>query len=411
MVKLSWSKLEKKQKDYLYSLKNKLFLMASYEVDTKKIAEIIEMHEKKYELIIIGLFNEKYLEGFEGSSQFLSMQTEKFNESEKLNEEEKNSEEEREKEKECVVNNEKKLLIIDKKQFFQKENILFLEYSYKDTKYVIRELKPDKVIAFNGSWKNALQYNAFYWEILENKIEFLKESPFASEDEAIYYGNSIYAIEKGKIDGKISKKESVFNKRELYDLCGEIKSLSWDWTGQTGACLVMPINENLCDPENDFKVGYSKNKKKGETKNSIKKKDCIGSINDEALYKIISWGFNEVIPYQAYMRHNGSLRELEKAEIGKNIELGNSIHAEMSCLASFVSEENVLKEKSFTRKKSNKVDLKKCELWVTKFPCPYCASVLSKIKLKKICFFEDYPNDYGYFLLQKSGISLEKVGL
>lgn len=230
------------------------------------------------------------------------------------------------------LENSKPFSVIKREVKINSEKALYLDYYYNDTKYVIRELAPSEIIGFNGSWSDCLHFNSFYWEAIKINAQFHSLSPFDSEKEAKTYCMKF----KDNFDNIINCK---FDADELRKLTIEISKLSWDWTGQTGAILT------------------------------------------DAKQKVISYGFNEILPYQSAMMHNGSVKEQEHGEIGKNIELLETIHAEMAAIINADS------------------SLKDTILWVSKFPCPYCARVIAKSKIKKVIHVHDYANKTGYSIL------------
>ncbi len=218
---------------------------------------------------------------------------------------------------------------------FDDEKLIGLDYFYSDTKYVVRELTPSVVVGYNGSWSKCIHYNEFYWEVIANGSKFISLSPFVSEKAAREYADRF----NGEFENVIGKK---YSETKLKDLCIKLSKLSWDWTGQTGAVLT----------------------------------DSAGVV--------LSYGFNELLPYQSVMMHKGSLKERDRGEVGKNIELLETVHAEMSAIL-------MAGERA--------VSLDGKTLWVSKFPCPYCARILAKSKIKKVKFVEDYPEKSGYSIL------------
>lgn len=293
MVNLLWANLSAKQKEYVRSFDKKLFILGGIYVNQEQFEKLIKEYISKDFLVIIGNLLDKYIPKLEDSKPFK------------------------------VVKRETKI---------DSERLFSLDYYYNDTKYIIRELKPSKIIGFNGSWSDCLHFNSFYWEAIKVGAEFQSLSPFKSEDEAKNYCLQF----KDNFDSIIGQR---FNADELKKLTLDISKLSWDWTGQTGALLT-----------------------------------------DSAL-KVISYGFNEIMPYQSTMMHNGSLKEREHGEIGKNIELLETIHAEMATII------------------NANFSLKDTTLWVSKFPCPYCARVIAKSKIRKVMYVNDYSNESSYSIL------------
>lgn len=343
MVHLYWNKLSEKQKQYVRSVTDKSFILGMVFVNSQKLKDTITNELKKNRLVIVGDLFEEYVYGLEGGEQFRKM---KFEAIEKL------------------------LGTIDKKY---QNLIIQLTYSNLEFKYIIRELKPNKFIAFYGSWNGVMHYNPIYWECIKNKLEVIMDSPFISESEAMKYTNEINLLNYANLKKKwksIDFKKFTFDKKlsfktgDIVELCKDVSTLSWDWTGRTGACLT---------------YGSEKRKTKNEKlMDGVWNLDQIKSefLEEEEL-KVIAFGQNKVSPFEAYMHLNGSRREKEFAELGKQAELMETVHAEVHAII------NALKLG---------YDLSKATLWVTKCPCSICARIIKETGISRVIYLDEYQN-------------------
>jgi deoxycytidylate deaminase len=225
-----------------------------------------------------------------------------------------------------------------------------LHHFHKDIKYIIKELKPSKVIFVNGSWAGQIHYRSEYWQALDVGAKVELVSPFTSEREGKNYeqiANSEQRI------AKLYKKTKKYSDKELLGIAKKIAKASWDWIGQIGAVLA----------------------KKG---------------------RILAIACNRVVPYQAYQMHFGSIREKRHIPAQEMLETQLTNHAESEIL-------------EITRRQ--KINLKGTTLYINIFPCPTCAKMLSRTEIETIVYSQDHNlgNDFGYKVLEMSGKKLKRI--
>ncbi len=235
----------------------------------------------------------------------------------------------------------------DEKQI---KSIAILKHFHKDTKYIIKELKPFKVMFINGSWAGQIHYQSFYWKACDvgAKIELI--SPFTSDREARRFAMKVCKeYEKTKLYSKTKK----YGEKEIFQILNKKRKQSWDWIGQVASALV-----------------------KGG--------------------KILALEHNKVLPYEAYQMHNGSIRERMQIPSQEMIETQLTNHSECEVLESA---------------RRRKLNLKGSKLYVNLFPCPVCAKILSRTEIDEIVYCKDYNlgNDIGYKILKMMGKKLKRV--
>jgi len=228
------------------------------------------------------------------------------------------------------------------------ERLAGMKHFHKDAKYIIRELKPKKVLFVNGSWKGQIHYTSMYWEAVNNYIKVELISPFASDLEAKSWER------KASIDiTTLYKKTKKYTDKELLEIAHQVSKASWDWIGQVGAVLA---------------------------RNG----------------RILSLGYNRVVPYQAYQMHFGSIRERLFTPAQEMIETQMTNHAECEIL------ETVRREK---------INLKNSTLYINMFPCPVCAKMLARSEILGIVYSHDHnlEHDFGYKCLLACGKKLKRI--
>lgn len=232
-----------------------------------------------------------------------------------------------------------------------------LKHESQNIKYIIRELQPGKIVRFNGTWADVMHYQKEFWEAyyIGQKIEVV--SPFASEESAVQYAEKVDKKNKQEFEkylaALIKSKKGKLTDSDFLAVANKISYLSWDWTGRTGAVLVQD----------------------GE---------------------VVSWSENVVVPYQSYIFHEGALREKTHAPVGENVEMGETNHAESGCIVKAL-------------KSGKKVDVAKCVLYTSKFPCPVCARIVADFGVKEIVYEQEYVNEIGYKVLSKAGVNCRKL--
>jgi deoxycytidylate deaminase len=313
MQTLDWNTISDKDKRRLKDKKKLTFLAGPIQMSQWRIRELISA----YSPLVFGSLKDEEIPGLEGSLQFQPLK-------------------------------ESFLLQVLKRKVLRTQRLTFLKHFHKDTKYIIRELKPKKVLFMNGSWKGQIHYTSMYWEAVNRNIPVTLLSPFCSEQEAKRFER------KMSIDiTTFNKKMKKYSDSELLHIARKVRNASWDWIGQVGAVLA---------------------------KNG----------------KILSVGFNRVLPYQAYQMHFGSLREKIFTPAQEMIETQMTNHAECEIL------EDV---------RRRKITLKGSTLYINLFPCPVCAKMLARSEISGIVYREDHNlgNDFGYKVLELSGKNIRRI--
>jgi dCMP deaminase len=325
MLKLDWNKLNPKQREQIKSIRPLNLLLGGIEMTQKAFSEFVTKHTSDGATLIIGVLNNSEINGLEGAKHFQPFtfsQVEKY-----LND---------------LIQAEK----------INPSKVAILKYDFENSKYVLRELNPDRVFRVNGSGANVIHYQQIFWDAysIDKKIEQI--SPYFDEKEAKVVSSKKYQESKEELELKTLQGTSDgISDKYLKNVLLDVLNLSWDWTGRTSALIV----------ENS---------------------------------KLISWGENRVLGYPGYMLHNGSLREINKASLGENLEYGETVHAEQEAILKAVG-----KVKSFEN----------CTLYTSKFMCPVCSRIVAASGIKKVVYLDEYTNKLGYKLVEMCGVEVERM--
>ncbi len=109
--------------------------------------------------------------------------------------------------------------------------------------------------------------------------------------------------------------------------------------------------------------------------------------------KIIASACNHGLPTNFDTALYGDPRSQFNA--GESIEICSCIHSESSIVAQAAKDKNI--------------SLEGADIYVSTFPCPICAKLLSETGIKRVFYKEGYSKGEGKEVLQSSGIKLIKV--
>lgn len=236
--------------------------------------------------------------------------------------------------------------------------LYILQYFQRDLPHILEKIPIRSCVLVNGSWKFAFHNSPAYAQLVRLGIAPEYISPFSDETEAKEYGKAMSA----KISKNFTKNMEQFPFLEEEDeerlfQSWVVARMSFDYTYQTGAVLF---------------------------KNS-----------SEAKGKYLGYGVNEVVPYDTYAMHYGSLREQHFSPTN-DLNYYDTIHAEMQLLVKVANE-----RKAYTGS----------TLYINLMPCPTCARVLAQTKIKEIVYMYDHSDGYAARLLEKAGKKVRRVHL
>jgi len=240
-----------------------------------------------------------------------------------------------------------------------RNDIIIFHYYQRDWIYILKELDFKAIILINGSWHRMIHVRPEFWEIVNKKTPYKLVSAFVNEEEAkkkFSIFNSQFSNKKFKnlkLKIKNSKKD-LFTIEQLMQISLDAASHSWDWVFQTGCALAKENNKG---------------------------------------YEFLLSSHNTVVPYESYSSHFGSVRE-------KNFSPPNDAnhydtnHAEVELLI---------------KAGDQKIDLDGTTLFINLLPCPSCAKMISRTKIKEIAYKHDHSDGYAFKLLTQSGKIVRRI--
>lgn len=234
-----------------------------------------------------------------------------------------------------------------------KYKIYTLSYFQRETKHLIEKLAFSRVLLVRGSWKFAFHTQPTYYALVNRTMPYEMISPFVDEAEARSFEHVI-TKELATCIPKTSTSK-VYTESEMLALAGRVATLSFDNTFQTGAVL-------------GRKVG------KGG-------------------YRLLTYGFNAVVPYQTYAMHHGASREKHFSP-PNDLNHYDTNHAEVELLL---------------RASKEKISLEGTTLFVNLMPCPTCTRMLSQTDIAGVVCAFDHSGGYAADMFAASGRSVRVV--
>lgn len=228
-----------------------------------------------------------------------------------------------------------------------KNKLYTLKYSQRDTKYIFEKIKPRKVLLINGSWYHGFHHRPEYYSLVSNSIPFEKISPFASGQEAKSYA----------ANAKLSPlpRQGNFSEAEMMDLADLAATHSYDYSG--------------------LQTGVSLGRKSGKK------------------YDLISLAHNEIVPYETYSMHHGSIREKFYSPM-HDLNYYDTLHAEVVTLIGA---------------QKNKLDLRGTTLFINLLPCPTCSRMFMQTDISEFVYREDHSDGYAIKMLEKAGKKVRRL--
>lgn len=169
----------------------------------------------------------------------------------------------------------------------------------------------------------------------------------------------------------------------------EFRSVFLRWDTQS-ALAEKPVDSDQTLPMNEF----TRQMMQQATELAAKSGDWWRQVGAVIVQqgKVVGTGFNHHVPYEQISYENGDPRG--SFHRGENLDKSTSIHAEGFAIAE-------------AAKKG--VGLDGAELFVTTFPCPYCAKLVAYSGIKKVYFAQGYAMVDGESILKDQGVEIIKL--
>lgn len=194
---IDWADLAFGSKKPINNL-NATFIAAPRELSRKRFTQIIKEYLPAGN-IVLGVAKEQYIAGFEGQSQFKTLDT-------------------------ATVQP-----IIDKVNDASPHKIHTLHYSQRETPFILDKLTFKKVLFVNGSWLHAFHTRSEFYTLTQKKTPYALISPFTDEDEAKAYEQEhiLPALDHA----------GTYNAQQMLALAESAAKHSYDYMFQTGTSL------------------------------------------------------------------------------------------------------------------------------------------------------------------------------
>ncbi len=314
MQTFSWQQLSNKDKKNIGQNKP-ILILGPRQISDQRILELTKKIAGK-KPVIWGCLNDKFIPGLENSPQFQTLSLAKLKQS---------------------------LKKLDKK--FQAK-VSILQYDYRYTKYLIRELDLSAVVGLYGSWYKAFHFTPIFYELIKKKLNYKLMSNFVDEDEARSYELQIKK-QFPKLSSLIKDKMSD---EQLLNLADAVSRRSFDYTFQTGAVLA----------------------------------------RDQQVLLTVH---NRILPYETYALQHGATKEKHFSP-PQDLNHFDTNHAEVELILKALAQ---------------KLDLTNSNLYINLLPCPTCAKMLAATPIKKIFYRHDHSQGYAHHLLTQMNKKLIRV--
>lgn len=314
-----WADLAFGSKKPLSSL-DATFIAAPRELSAERFTQLVKTYLPKGN-IILGLAKEPFIDNFDGQPQFATLKAETVQ------------------------------AVIDKVNAAgAKYKIYTLHYFQRETPYIYEKLDVKKVVLINGSWHRSFHTRPEYYTLVNRKIPYQLQTPFASEQEAKDYETAITK----KIKQRIKLPTGTLTESQMLQAATASAAGSFATDFQTGVALGKP------------------------TKNG---------------YKLLATSFNKVVPFQTYAMHYGAAREAHFSP-PNDLNYYDTIHAEVAMIINAGAQNIKLADTTF---------------FINLLPCPSCARMLSQTDIAEFVYAVDHSDGYALQLFKKTGKKVKRI--
>lgn len=324
---------------------NATFLAAPRELSKRRFTEIVKQFLPTNNLVV-GIADEDYILGFENQAQFKTLRLPAIK------------------------------AIVDKvNSSASRHKIYVLHYSQRDLPYLADKLRFREILFVNGSWKLMFHIQPIYYKLTAQQTPFQLISPFCDEAEAKDFYQRTDPVITSELDRKLTA-QPVWSEYQLLTLVEAVASQSYDYSFQTGAILAQKIltaKPAESRPDNTNKAS--------------------NQSNQPATYRIMSTGFNRVVPFPTYALHHGASRE-KYFSPPNDLNHYDAIHAEVDLVI---------------QAQKQGIDLEQTSLFINLLPCPNCAMMLAETNIHEIVYRIDHSDGYALNVLEQAGKTVRRL--
>nr|AIA14536.1 Cytidine and deoxycytidylate deaminase zinc-binding region [uncultured bacterium] len=235
-----------------------------------------------------------------------------------------------------------------------KYRIYTLAYNQRDLPYILEKIPFQRTVLVNGSWKQTFHTLPAYYVLAAQGTPIDMVSPFASEQEARSYETRVLS----EITAQHTFAVKNYSAEDMLALAGEAAQFSFDYSHQTGVTL-------------------GKLQPGGKT------------------FKLVSWAYNRIVPFQTYAMHYGASRETHFSP-PHDLNHYDTVHAEVELLV---------------RAQKEHIDLHGTTLFINLLPCPSCARMFTETDIGNFVYSVDHSEGYAVKMLEAAGKTVRRIVL
>lgn len=238
-----------------------IFIRGHREISDQRILDLVKNYIKR-DTITWGVFEEEFIEGFEGQPQFKTAKFENIN---------------------ALISKIKSKLKLP-------NEIEILKYSQKDNEKILEQLDLQKIVLINGSWKIAFHRRKEFEILSKKNVSISFKSPFHDENEAQEKSESLESIIlnfQSKLIEELKKQRKKLSEEDYFlEYANIVSKQSFDYTWQTGAVLVkdeevIATGHNRILPYETFAMHHGSSREKNKSNfNDLNNYDTIHAEMD-----------------------------------------------------------------------------------------------------------------------------------
>jgi len=227
-----------------------------------------------------------------------------------------------------------------------RHKVYTLRYFQRELPFVLEKVNCKRALFVNGSWHHSFHMRPEFYALTKQQIHYELVSPFCNEAEAREY--------IAEVEQPLPQPTGSFSEVEMLKIASQASHCSFDYTFQTGVAL---------------------GKKLGKK------------------YELLATACNNVVPFQGYALHYGSLREANFSP-ANDLNHYDTVHAEVALLV---------------KAQKQTIDLHGTVLFINLLPCPTCARMFTQTDIAEFVYGEDHSAGYAVKLLEQAGKKVIRV--
>lgn len=344
-----------------------IFILGSRQIASARIQELTSKLIQKRP-VIWGCLLEQYIPGLEDAPQFKTLPLKKLRQS---------------------------LATLESELEGGKAQVNILQYNFRHTKYILRELQLSAVIGVYGSWHRAFHFTPLYFELQQKDLPYKLVSGFMNEKAAKKYGRKLSQIET---TNELLKSSLAANDLPASNFAGN-KAPEVD-LATNGFVTNGPSAANMSTPGHPGVPGKKfSDQELLKLAKQVSHFSCDYTFQTGAILardqRVLAAAYNRVVPYKTYILHHGASKEAHFSP-SQDLNYFDTNHAEVELLI---------------KASQAGLDLSDSSLFINLLPCPNCARMLARTPIAEIVYQHDHSQGYAFKLLQGVGKQVRRVAV